>query len=359
MRVKNIHSDRISRLRDNIKEKKVDAFLVVKNENIFYLTGFTGSSGLLYVDAENSILFTDSRYSLQCEREVKDSKVVIYKEKKEIFSKLNQFKSKIIGFNSFNMLYYQKKTFSSEFKGKKLKDIGGAVEKLRRIKDSHELKVIKDAIVIADMALNETISAMRVGEREVDVKNRLESKMRMNGADKESFDTIVVSGRNSALIHGRPSSRKIKDGDLVLIDFGVKYKNYCTDMTRTFVLGEPSKKQRIIYDVVQEAKRLAISELKDGVSSSYVYNIAKEHITSIGYGDKFTHGLGHGIGIEVHEEPALTYVKDAILREGMIVTIEPGVYIEKLGGIRIEDMLYITKTGCVNLTKGQKELSIM
>jgi Xaa-Pro aminopeptidase len=358
VREKNIHSKRVAKLKDVLKEKKLQAFLTVSMENVFYLTGFTGSDGVFYVDDEHVILFTDSRYELQCKKEVKDAEVVIYKKKKEAFDSIDNMKGSIIGFNSNKVTHYFYRVLKKLLKGKKLKDCGGVVEGLRQIKDIHEINIIKKGITRARKSFKEVLQDLKEGVSELYLKNKLESLIRTNGCEKESFDTIVVSGRNSALIHGRPTSKKIKKGEFILIDYGVRYDNYCTDETYTVMLGEPDKKQRKIYDIVKKAQSLAISKIKDGISSKYIDNAAREYIKKSGYGNNFMHGLGHGIGIEVHEAPALTRCEDYVLKEGMVITIEPGIYIEDFGGIRIEDMVYITKTGCEKLTRGKKRLNI-
>jgi Xaa-Pro aminopeptidase len=353
MHASDVHSARIRKLREILKGKKVDAFLAISLDNIFYLTGFTGSSGILYVGKNDATLFTDSRYSLQTKTEVKEAKVAIYENKKQFLDNLKKLKGNLIGFTSNNITHRQYNSFKKNLKGSKLKDLGAVIEGLRQIKDQHELKIIKSAIKKAEKSLDETFLTLKEGDSELDIKNRLEGRIRENGCEKESFDTIVVAGRNSALIHGRPSTKKIKKGDLLLIDYGVRYKNYCTDKTCTVVLGEPKVRQRKIFDIVMEAKRCAIAGLKDGVSSKHIYSLAMDYINKNGYGKYFLHGLGHGVGIQVHEPPMLSPVVDSILKEGMIITIEPGIYIENFGGIRLEDMVYITKTGSKILTKSQ------
>ncbi len=352
-----IHANRISKLRELLIKKKVDAFITVSMENIFYLTGFTGSDGILLVAGDRCVLFTDTRYMLQVREEVKSAKVLIYKDKTGALSDLqNEATGDIIGFNSVKISHYLYKDIRRALKGKRLKDCGATVERLRQIKDAAELRTIKEAVKRAERSYDAVFKSIAVGDSESDIKARLECEFRKSGCEKESFDTIVVSGKNSVLVHGSPTMRKIRGGDFVLIDYGVKYKRYCTDMTRTFVAGEPSPKQRKIYNIVREAQRLAIAQLRDGVSSKHIDNTAREYIARSGYGDYFLHGLGHGVGIEIHEPPALSQNSDCVLKEGMVLTIEPGVYIENFGGIRIEDMVYITKTGSVMLSKGAKEL---
>ncbi len=357
-----IHTNRLENIRALLKEKKVDAFVTFSRENIFYMTGFTGSSGMFFVSADQSVLFTDSRYSIQSKKEVKDSTIIIYKKQSDAYDMINDMKGETIGFCASNISFYSYRLLKKSLNGWRLKDCKKLVERLRQVKDNHELSVMKSAIRKATRSLEATLKTINEriddGITELDIKCILESEMRRNGAEKESFDTIVLSGRNSALVHGRSSGKKLKRGELILIDYGVRYKNYCSDETRTFVIGEASQRQKDIYEVVSEAQRLAISELRDGVCSKHIDSIARDHIKKCGYGDHFLHGLGHSLGIEVHESPSFTPTYDYIVKEGMVLTVEPGIYIENFGGIRIEDMVYITKTGSKVLTCSPSMLSL-
>ncbi|MFC1855844.1 M24 family metallopeptidase [Thermodesulfobacteriota bacterium] len=358
MQEPSIHFERITKLREILKSKGVSSFLTTKRENFFYLTGFTGSAGVFYTDLEESYLFTDSRYLIQSKNEVSGSEVIIYKKGAEVYERLKKMKQKEIGFNPANISFNLYNTILESLPKVKLKGVGGVVEGLRMIKDEHELKILKEAITIAEKSLVETLASLEVGDTEISIKNRLECAMRNNGGEKESFDTIVVSGENSALIHGRPSNKSIKEGELILIDFGVKHKNYCSDKTHTVMLGEPTKEQRKVYDIVKKANEIAIAEIKDGVSIKHIDSIARDYIKKSGYGDYFLHGLGHGIGLEVHEMPLISSLNKTILKEGMVITVEPGIYMENFGGIRLEDMIYITNTGAKKLTTASSRLEL-
>ncbi len=232
----------------------------------------------------------------------------------------------------------------------------GYTEKIRLLKTAEEITILQEAATIADEAFSYILTKIRPGVREIEIANELEFFMRSKGADSSSFDIIVASGYRSALPHGVASEKEIQNGELVTLDFGALYKGYCSDITRTVAVGKINDELKEIYQTVLDAQLKGVTDIKAGITAKEADALTRDHIKSKGYGDYFGHSTGHGLGLEVHEMPGLSYRSETILEPGMVVTVEPGIYVPGVGGCRIEDDIVITENGCNILTKSSKEL---
>ena len=350
---------RLQAVRERLQEKGLDALLVTSPFNRKYLSGFTGTSGYLLITMNKAILVTDFRYIDQANEQAQEYEIVQHKAAilDEVGAQIHRLNLHKIGFEkqfvSYS-LYEGLKKLSGEWVG-----VGGLIEEIRMIKSQDEIQIIKEACEIADKAFEHITKFIRPGVTERQVALELEFYMRKLGADSVSFDTIVASGERSALPHGVASSKVIQSGDLVTLDYGAYYKGYVSDITRTVAVGEPSEKLREIYNVVLQAQLAGVSKIKAGITGRQADEITRSLIRDAGYGDYFGHSTGHGIGLEVHEGPGLSSKSDIFLQPGMVVTVEPGIYISNLGGVRIEDDVVITEDGCEIITHSPKELLIL
>lgn len=353
-----MYSNRQSRLWKQLSALAVEGFLVTSYYNRLYLSGFQGTSGWLLITEEQVFLITDFRYIAQAKSEAKNCEMVIHTGNLLAALKdlLSQRDIHELGFEAEYLTYDQYQKFSLGLTGVDLIPVESAVETMRVKKEPFEIERIKKAVQIADDAFAHILGYIKPGITENDLAAEIEYYMRRQGARKPSFDTIVASGFRGALPHGIASSRRIENGDLVVIDFGALCDGYCSDMTRTIVAGKASREQKRIYDIVLEAQLRALEFVGAGKKCSEVDAVAREIISGHGLGEKFGHGLGHGVGLEVHEKPALNIINHTELAEGMVVTVEPGIYLEDWGGVRIEDMVVVTDQGCQVLTKSGKEL---
>jgi Xaa-Pro aminopeptidase len=352
--------NRIERARELFENFDIDALLVTSSSNRLYMSGFTGSSGVLLITKQDSILVTDFRYKTQGAEQAKDYKLSIHTAPipEEIAKLTKELSIKKLGFEQDHVSFSQYRTYDNQLKsaGAQLIPVSGLVEKLRLIKDESEIKIVKDAASIADAAFSHIIEFIRPGLTEREVSNELEFFMRKNGAVSSSFDIIVASGYRSALPHGVASDKVIETGELVTLDFGAYYKGYCSDITRTVAIGDVSDELKEIYQVVYEAQMLGMKGIRPGMTGKEADALTRDYIASKGYGDYFGHSTGHGIGLDVHEGPALSAKSDTVLEPGMLVTVEPGIYISGVGGVRIEDDALITKEGNESLTHSTKNL---
>ncbi|AGB40504.1 Xaa-Pro aminopeptidase [Halobacteroides halobius DSM 5150] len=350
--------DRIDQLRELLTEKEIEALLISTPENRRYMTGFTGTAGMVLITHKEAILITDFRYTSQAKAEAPDYKVVEFKKNKLklVADLLSDLEIQKLGFES------KHETYSTYLKYKdklpvKLQATQNLVKKLRLTKDKAEISKLKEAIKLADQAFAAIKDQLKPGVKERDIALQLEFWMKEHGASKNAFDFIVASGERSALPHGVASEKEIEAGDFVTIDFGCVYQGYHSDMTRTVVIEEgPTDKQREIYQLVLKAQQEAIKAIKAGMKASEVDKVARDIIAEAGYGDYFGHGLGHGVGLEIHEGPRLSWQDDKVLKPGMVVTVEPGVYLPDWGGVRIEDIVVVQEDGCQILTQTPKEL---
>ncbi|HEY0931974.1 MAG TPA: Xaa-Pro peptidase family protein [Gemmatimonas sp.] len=351
---------RLAGLRDALARVDLDALLVTALPNVQYLTGFSGSNALVIVTAKECVLLTDFRYATQVEQEVGMAATVRIEPSSlwiGLWSVLQAMTGvDRIGFESAHMLH---RDFSrlldqgSRWQWRPQEDL---VEVLRERKDEGEIAAIEEAVAMAQKALDTTLSRLRPGLTETGVAGILEQQLREAGSEAYPFASIVASGPRSALPHARASDRVLETGDFVLIDFGAVSRGYCSDITRTVVLGRASAQQKEVYEVVLEANRRASGAVRPEMTGMAADAVAREYIDARGFGDAFGHSLGHGIGLEVHESPRLARTVEAPLATGMVVTIEPGIYRPGWGGVRIEDDVLITESGGRVLTSFPRTL---
>lgn len=348
--------ERLVRLYSFFKERGLDGFITSKPENIRYFSGFTGDSGLLLVNETQNMLLTDFRYIEQASEQAPEYEIVrIGSQIFEVLEKkIQDLRLKNIGFESDFVIFDLYKKFSAF---QNVQFTPQHIDKLRMIKDAQELSLIKKAVEISDKAFSKILTILKPGISETDIAAELEYQMRKLGSEKAAFDTIVASGIRGALPHGVASDKIIELGDLVTMDFGAVYQGYHSDITRTVVVGRASNKQRNLYHTVLMAQLEGVHAVKPGMTAAEADLAARKIIDEAGYKDYFGHGLGHGVGLAIHEEPRLSPARpEQVLAENMVVTVEPGIYLPDWGGIRIEDTVIITASGAQVLTSSGKEL---
>jgi Xaa-Pro aminopeptidase len=353
---------RIARLREKLPELKIDGLYVTDMLNIRWLTGFTGSAGYAVVTPSVARFYTDFRYMDQAAAECPDFEIVKLETRlpEETAKMLIDSGSLRLGFEAGNVTYKQY-TEVTEKIGDALSFVAtnSVVEKLRQIKDETELAWIQRACVLADKAYEFIQTYIKPGVAERDVMFELETFIRRQDGAEPAFGTIVASGPRGALPHGRASDRIMQSGELVTLDFGARLGGYCSDITRTVALESVSDEQRRIYDIVHEALHLGIANIKPGVPGKEVDAIVREFIASHGHGEHFGHGLGHGLGLYVHDHPGMSKTSELTLEAGMVVTVEPGIYVPGFGGVRIEHDVLVTDSGGQVLTHSTTELLVL
>jgi len=348
--------NRINKLRAEMKIKEVEAVLIAKPENRFYLSGFTGTSGYVLITEDNQYFITDFRYNQQAADQCKGYEIIIHNNDRKLNDILNEFNLKTIGIEDKYMNVHDFNSMIQSLKTTKIHPMGSALGRIREIKSDEEVEKIRKAAEIGDMAFDFILSFIKVGKTEREVALELEIFMKRKGATALSFDSIVASGVRSSLPHGVASDKIIEEGDFVTMDYGCIVDGYCSDMTRTVVMGKASEKQKEVYYTVLKAQKAALEVIKAGITGKEVDKVARDIITEAGYGENFGHGLGHGLGLEVHENPRVSPQGDTVLVENNIITDEPGIYIPDFGGVRIEDLLCVKKDGYVRLSNSTKEL---
>lgn len=339
--------------------RAVDAFLVTDMQNVRWLTGFTGSAGYVLITRNENFLVTDFRYEEQSRREVEGWEVVI--EKREMASALRRMGKKL-GIRTLAVEDTISLGFAESIKSsfREIKPVKQAVEKLRAVKDKEEIAEIKRAVRIAETAFRKIKPYIKSGVAENVIALRLEERLRKEGSEGLPFDIIVAAGDNSAMPHAKPTSRRLKPGDLVIIDWCARSGGYCSDMTRTFLLrGKGLARKKKIYNIVLKANRSAVRKTASGASTASIDRAARDVIENAGYGECFGHATGHGVGLDVHEMPGISRRRSSRVREGMVFTIEPGIYVPGLGGVRIEDMVAVGARGAVGLTSLPRRLEII
>lgn len=334
-----------------MRELGADGVLVTNMVNVRWLSGFTGSEAALVLKRRSQWLLTDSRYVTQAKREAAGYQVVMTTRRdKDVAGLVGSKKIERLAFEPDGMTHARFLLLRREMKGVRLVRLREPFIRRRAVKDGSEARLIKRAAGIAARAFEECLGELKPGVRERDFAALLEGRMRELGSGQVPFPTIVASGPRGALPHGIAAERKMKRGDLVTVDFGSVYGGYQSDQTVTVCLGRPSKKQRQVYETVREAQARAIDLIRPGARAKDVDRAARGLIVDRGYGKYFGHGLGHGVGLETHEGPVLNPTSTDVLEEGMVVTVEPGIYIPGLCGVRIEDMVLVTSRGCKSLT---------
>ncbi|MBI4251501.1 MAG: aminopeptidase P family protein [Candidatus Tectomicrobia bacterium] len=353
---------RLARLRRMMREKGIPALAVLDLRNVRYLTGFTGSAGACVVTAKAAVFITDFRYRAQAAREV--DRAFRYGEHRGALPGLTEearrLRLKRLAFEESHLSYGDFRRLRKLAKGVRLSPASALVEELRLRKEEPEVRLLRRGARVNGKALAETLRAIRPGAREREIALALETAMRDLGASGPSFGTIVASGPRSALPHGVASDRKIRRGDLITIDYGAVVGGYHADTTRVVSLGKPSRKGEAVYRIVLEAQEAAVEAVAPGVPASEVDAVARKIIERAGYGKAFGHGTGHGVGLDIHEGPRLAPGSRDVLDPGMVVTIEPGIYLPGWGGVRIEDMVLVTGKGKEVLTRPiSKELVVL
>jgi Xaa-Pro aminopeptidase len=350
---------RLNKLVDKLIDLELDAVIIRGEINRRYLSGFTGSNAYLYISKNTQKLLTDFRYIEQATKQCPEFIIIDYIEKgleNTLNNIIEEDGANKVGFEDTILTYKDYMDLEEGLKNIQLEPIGDIVEQIRMVKNKEELELIKKAASIGDMAFKHIIKYVKVGMTEKEIALELETFMKKKGADKLSFDTIVASGVNSSLPHAEPTDKEIEQGDFVTLDFGCIYKGYCSDMTRTFVIGKASEKQKEIYQTVLEAQEKALLAIKAGCIGKEIDKIARDIITEKGYGDNFGHGLGHSVGLYIHEEPRFSPRDENAFTKNMVVTVEPGIYVPEFGGVRIEDLVCVTDEGIINFTSSPKQL---
>jgi Xaa-Pro aminopeptidase len=349
------------KLREHLATTRFDALLISHLPNIRYLCGFTGSAGLLLVEERGSVFFTDVRYDTQAHEEVKGAKVVI--AHKAILSGLGEFlgarrkraRGWTIGLEAEHFTIAEKKRLAQvRPAGVRLKDAPSIVERARMVKDGDELERIRAAVALGAKLFERALEVLRPGVKETEVAAEMELAARRGGAEEMSFPTIIASGARSALPHGRASDQAIAPGGFVVCDFGVILSGYCSDQTRSVWVGTVSEDARKAYEAVREAQQAAIDAVRPGVPVGEVDAAARKVLRKAGLGRYFTHSTGHGVGLEIHETPRVADGQREVLQPGTVITIEPGVYFPGKWGLRIEDMVAVTASGCDVMTPTSK-----
>ncbi|MBM4129355.1 MAG: aminopeptidase P family protein [Nitrospira sp.] len=360
VRTSTSYASRLNRVRESLVGKGIDALLVTDINNIRYLTGFTGSSGLLLITKNKNIFVTDFRYKEQSVKEIRDWEIMTETRNMEraikvLYKKLGIRK---LGFESSVSYEFFKKLSKSNLNVRAFK---GLIERLRSIKDPFEINSIREAVRRAEAAFMEVKAYIKHGVSERAIALRLEEGLKRKGCRRVAFDVIVASGPNSAMPHARPTERKLNKGDLVIVDWSGEADGYFSDMTRTLLIGkgEEFSKKKEIHALVLEAGKKAIARVSPGLEAKDIDHAARDFIRKAGYGRFFGHGTGHGIGLQVHEAPHIYRNRREIIKENMVFSIEPGIYLPGLGGVRIEDMVLVKRYGAEVLTALPKRLEII
>ena len=350
---------RLGKFEAKLAQSEVDGILVTGQNNIYYLTGFWGTEATVFISGKRRLFVTDSRYILIAKASVKGFDIIESRQALEEIAKIIKEDGLTkIGFDS-QVTYSFYQGLSALFADYQLVAMSNFIEDLRMIKDETEIATIRRACQISDQAFIDVLDFIKPGQTtEMDVNHFLDHRMRQLGAEGASFEFIVASGYRSAMPHGRASEKVIQTGETLTLDFGCYYQHYVSDMTRTIHIGHVTDQEREIYDVVLRANKALIEQAKEGVTYREFDAIPREIINTAGYGANFTHGIGHGIGLDIHEYPYLGKSDEAI-KAGMVLTDEPGIYLDDKYGVRIEDDLLITETGCEVLTLAPKELIVI
>ena len=352
---------RIKKLRSKLEEKELDALLINNAQNRQYLTGFTGTAGVVLITKTTAQLITDFRYTEQAEEEAVDYEIIKQGDNKleTINQLLKEEEITKLGIEAEEISYQQYLQYQDKL-DVELVATTDLVKSLRKVKDETEVDKISQAVKITDNAFEEIQEQLEVGAIEREIALEIEFAQKKQGATKNAFDFIVASGKRGAMPHGVASDKEIEAGDLVTMDFGCVYQGYHSDMTRTVIVGDdPTAKQEKIYNIVLEAQETAIEAIEPGKTGAEIDKVARDIIEEAGYGANFGHGLGHSVGLEIHENPRLSRKDETVLKPGMVVTVEPGIYIPDWGGIRIEDIVVVTDDGCQILTESPKELLVL
>jgi Xaa-Pro aminopeptidase len=348
---------RINRVLHVLKQMDVDAIIIRGMDNIFYLTGFRGSEGSLLVTRGDVVLLTDFRYLTYAAEVTKGIAIVETRGKDNHLATLcDRYGIRKMGFDSYNTTYQAYQVWRDTAPNVDFTPIGTEIETIRAQKEPEEILAIRRAIQLATDAFTRVLAKIRPGTTERQIAGELDYTMKNLGADGPSFETIVASGARAALPHAKPTDKALKQGETVIIDFGCQVGGYSSDETCTVAVGEVDQKMREIFIAVDEARKAGIKAVRAGLPVVELDTLVRGTVEERGYGEFFRHGTGHGVGIAVHEAPAITVKAEALLDENMVITIEPGIYIPNVGGIRMEDMVLVTQSGGEVLTHLRKDL---
>ena len=350
---------RVQAFLDKMQEKELDGIIINNLKNVYYLTGFWGSNGTVFISRDRQILVTDARYIIAAKQEVTGFEIFAERDELATIAKIaKDMGLSRIGFeDEISVSYYNR--MQGAFEGLELVPQTQFVEALRMIKDETEIETIRKACSISDQAFHDALEFIKPGKTEIEIANFLDFRMRELGAAGLSFDTILASGINSSKPHAHPMHKPVELGEAITMDFGCLYEHYVSDMTRTIYLGHVSDEQAEIYNTVLKANQALIDQVKAGLGFRDFDKIPRDIIVEAGYGEYFTHGIGHGIGLDIHEEPYFSQTSTEVIKSGMVLTDEPGIYIEGKYGARIEDDILITDKGCELLTLAPKELIVI
>ena len=355
-------TDQIIRLQELMEVQRIDAMLVSSYENGRYLSGYTGGEATLLITPDNRVLYTDSRYTEQAEKEAAEFTVMLVNGLSDLFERIGdmaaQQKIKRIGIEADKVTVSWFQKASGALHDITLVPLTNELDRLRWHKDETEIQAIQRSQDVTDAAYADIVKRLRTGISEIEIRSEIDYFMAKHGG-APSFDTIVASGPNGSMPHAQPTMRKLQPGDFVTMDFGCKLGGYCSDMTRTVAIGEPSDEMRKVYGIVLEAQRRALDKIMPDVVCNDVDRAARGFIADNGYGDFFGHGLGHGFGLMIHEEPRFSPLCDEVVKPGICISVEPGIYLPGRFGVRIEDTICITSDGFINFTHAPKELAIL
>lgn len=355
------YRERNRRLRTELERRRLDALLVTHLPNVRYLCGFTGSSGVLIAGTAKSVFITDGRYTEQSAKEVQDARIVIGKRAAlaEAAKQIARMRLASVGIEAEQMTVAARSTLKKLVPRTRLRDTINLVAGLRMVKDASEADAIREAVLLGASLFDQILPQIRPGMAESTIAGEMELAARRAGAEGMSFPTIVAGGTRSALPHGRASAEPLPQRGFVVLDWGAILRGYCSDETRTVHLGKPDAQARAMYNAVRDAQSAAIDAVRAGRRVGDVDRAARKPLEKAGFGQYFTHSTGHGVGLEIHEAPRIARNQQEPLEAGMVVTVEPGIYIPGVGGVRIEDMVRVTADGCDVLTPTTKELIVV
>jgi len=353
---------KLKKLRNRFDELKIDAFLVTAGVNRRYLSGYSGDGGWVLITEHDAILFTDFTYLERAQNEAKDFTVIKFpgKEIKPLdclATAIGQLNIRSLGFEADTVIYSFYEDMAKKLSSINLVPTRKVVEHLREIKTHDEINCMKKASSIADEAFMNTMKYLRPGVRESEIRAHLNYFIQTLGGFKESFEIIIASGPRGAMPHAKTSDEIIKEGDLVIIDYGATYNGYCSDCTRTVLIGEADERQMAVYNLVEKAQKAAMNAVTAGVECKEVDRVARDMFAAEGYREEFGHSVGHGVGLMVHESPGLNATNNQKLEAGMVVTVEPGLYFSGWGGVRIEDTVLVTDHGFELITGAPHKLN--
>jgi len=346
-----------------LQSTTINALFITNAANMRFVAGFTGE-GYVYLSEKQAIVVTDSRYTIAATAECKGFTVIEWDKKGYYIPLMDALKEddiKILGIEDETMTVSEYEKLKQVLKKEELDSVQiefmkERITERRSIKNTQEIDWIRQAEAIGDRAFQKLLPKLKAGMTEKQVAALIEFFMKEEGADGFSFETIAASGIHSAMPHAVPTDKVLENGDFLTMDFGCLYHGYCSDMTRTVVIGEASEKQKEIYNIVRKAQEMALAGIRPGLKGKEIDALARKVIEEAGYGECFGHSLGHSVGLEIHEKPVFSRKEETVMQPGMVITVEPGIYIENFGGVRIEDVVVITENGCENITHSPKDL---